>query len=132
MKKLILLLAAVALGGCATVGKYQQACEAKYENFSEMVSCLKTSTRSDSRMAGDARIRLYLMKADQLVAQVNANQLSETDARLQLQETYLGLKNQETSEKERQALIQSITKPKTTDTSCTAFGNTSNCKTTQY
>jgi hypothetical protein len=83
-------------------------------------------------MADNARVRLYLMKADQLVAQVNDKELTETDARLQLQETYLGLKNQETTERDRQTLIQSITKPRTTDTTCTAFGNTANCKTSQY
>jgi hypothetical protein len=132
MKKYFLLLAIAALNGCATVGKYQQACEATYENFSDMVSCLKSSARSDSRMADNARVRLYLMKADQLVAQVNDKELTETDARLQLQETYLGLKNQETTERDRQTLIQSITKPRTTDTTCTAFGNTANCKTSQY
>jgi hypothetical protein len=132
MNRYFLLLLALILSGCATVGIYQQDCEVPHSDFGGMVACLKSSVLSDSRMNGDGRVRLYLLKADQLVAKVNAKEIEELDARVQLQEIYLGLKSQETAEGQRNAEIQALTKPKTIDTTCTTFGNSANCKTNQY
>lgn len=82
------------LSGCATVGSYQQECETKYQAFPDMVNCLNSSVHSDSRMAGSPLIKLYMLKAEQLSKKVSNSEMSEIDARVELQQTYVGLKQQ--------------------------------------
>jgi hypothetical protein len=132
VKIIFLLIITIIVSGCATVGSYQQDCEAIHTDFAGMVGCLKTSVQSDSRIKDDGRVRLYLLKAEQLLVKVKSKEIDELDARAQLQEIYVGLKNQETSERQRNAEIEALTKPTTTDTNCTVYGNSANCKTRQY
>lgn len=82
------------LSGCATVGSYQQECEIQHKAFSDMVNCLNSSVYSDSRLAGSAFVKLYVLKAEQLSKKVSNGEMSEIDARVELQQTYVGLKQQ--------------------------------------
>ena len=132
MKKLAVLLLATAISGCATVGSYQQDCEVNNNSFDGMVQCLKKSAYSDSRMKNDSRIKYYLLNAEKLSQSVQSNEISEIDARIQLQEIYLSLKGQEMTEQQKNAQIYQMLKPKTTNTSCTSHSNSLNCNTIQY
>jgi len=106
-----------ALSSCVSVGNYQTACEQMNSSFPEVVQCLKTSLASDARMAGNAKVKLYTLKADQLSQMVQKKELSEIDARVALQELYVRLKRHEDSENT------------TTQTNCYSIGNSINCTT---
>jgi len=82
------------ISGCATVGSYQADCEKQHSAFPEVVLCLKTALAKDQPAASkDARVRLYLLKADQLSQRVQRGELSDLDARVTLQELYVNLKS---------------------------------------
>ncbi len=122
IKKIAVTFVAILVSGCATVGSYQTECEQKNAAFADVVQCLKTSIASDSRtgMAKDARVRLYLLKADQLSQKVQNREIAEIDARVALQELYVQLKRDSDAE---------TSMPETTRTNCTAYGNKVNCVT---
>ena len=124
-RKFTVAFFAILVGGCASIGSYQAECEKRSEAFAEIVQCLKASVASDSRpgMSKDARVKLYLLKADQLSQKVQSKEISELDAKVALQELYVRLK------RDKNADIDSIlaSMPKTTRTNCTAYGNNVNC-----
>lgn len=93
-KLIFVLLVTGYVSGCASVGSYQADCEKQYSAFPDVVSCLKNSLAKDWRpgTTKDARIRLYLLKADQLSQKVQKGELSDLDARVALQELYVNLK----------------------------------------
>lgn len=132
MRILISIFLIFFVSGCSTVGSYQVECEELHAEFKDQVECLKASVHNDSRIRGDGRVRLYLAKADQLVFKVESGELKELDARVELQEYYLALKNDETAERQRDAAIKLMKEPENTNTTCTVYGNTANCKTKQY
>jgi|SRR3989344_91680 len=123
MKHILVLTIVGVLVGCASVGSYQEQCEKQHVAFSNMVLCLKTAISSNSRSAKDARVKLYLLKADQLSEQVQKGKISELDARVALQELYVVLKRDENTEQS----IANMSKSKTTR--CTGFGNNVTCTT---
>ena len=126
----VVLLLVLSISGCATVGSYQSACEQEYSKLSDIVACLKKKIASDSRasMKRDARVKLYLLKADQLVQYVQQGKLSEIDARVALQELYVRLKRDEQAE--IQDIIANL--PKRTNANCRSFGASVNCTSTTY
>ena len=89
MKRLLILASGLILGACATVVSYQNNCEKTTSNFEGLVACTKESILKDPRpaMQADARVKLYLLKADQLVDRVKTGRLSEVDARVDLQQS---------------------------------------------
>lgn len=95
MHFIFLLVVSFFFVGCATVGSYQAECEQKNTEFKNIVQCLKISTSSDSRMINNPKIKLYLLKADQLNQKIENKEISEIDAKLELQEYYLKLKQNE-------------------------------------
>ena len=100
-KKFLLILSiGVLLSGCATVGSYQSQCEKQNAAFADVVTCLKTALAADWRpaMSTDAKVKLYLLKADQLSQMVQKGEISELDARVKLQELYVHLKQIEDTE----------------------------------
>lgn len=100
--RLILVLSvAGCISGCTTVGSYQADCEKQHSAFPDVVRCLKDALAKDWRPSAskDARVRLYLLKADQLSQRVQRGELSDLDARVALQELYVNLKRDEDAEK---------------------------------
>lgn len=94
----LIILAPFIFIGCATVGSYQQECEKNNSSFQAMVKCLNTSISSNSRMSNDANVKMYLLRAEQLNQKVSNNELSDIDAKVELQKTYLELKHTSDSE----------------------------------
>lgn len=93
----------ILLNACATVGSYQDACEQQYAAFPDVVVCLKAKLSADWRPAArDSRVKLYLLKADQLSQMVQKGEMSEINARVALQELYVKLK-QDANAEERAA-----------------------------
>lgn len=109
MKRLIIALA-VSLGGCATVvgvGYLQTECESKTKTFPEMANCLKLSIETHPRCGrlpatatptsktcfnsspNDSSVKLYLLKAEQLSQGVQKKEISDLDARVELQKLYV-------------------------------------------
>lgn len=126
MKHILALTIVGVLAGCASVGSYQEQCEIQHAAFSDMVRCLKTTISSNSRAAEDARVKLYLLKAEQLSQQVQKGEIGELDARVSLQELYVLLKRDENAEAGN--AIASM--PKTKTTRCTTgLGNSIRCTT---
>ena len=95
MKKAVTFCLTILLVGCATVGDYQAKCEDSNKRFSEMVECTKTSLSQDPRLIGNPRVKLYILKADQLVQMLNNKEITDIDARVVLQELYVRLKNEQ-------------------------------------
>ncbi|MCJ8500131.1 hypothetical protein [Desulfatitalea alkaliphila] len=86
--------------GCATIGSYQAQCEQQTSSFPEMVACLKAKVTSDWRPSKrNQKVKLYLLKADQLSYKVQSGEITEIDAKVELQELYLALKKMSDSEK---------------------------------
>ena len=125
--KLVFVTTVVGLlAGCATVGSYQTQCESRHAAFPDIVLCLKDALTSDRREPmSDAKVKLYILKADQLSQMVQKGELSDLDARVVLQELYVRLGRDEDTE------ISNIlvNMPKTRTTDCTSFGNNIRCRT---
>ena len=60
-----------------------------------MVECTKTSLSQYPRLIGNPRVKLYILKADQLVQMLNNKEITDIDARVVLQELYVRLKNEQ-------------------------------------
>ena len=88
----VLVVSACALlSGCTSVGKIQAGCEHTSRTFPELASCLRTSIASSdsSSMQNSPEVKLYLLKADQLSDRVKKKEISDLDARVELQTLYL-------------------------------------------
>ena len=125
MKKLTFFLSVTTLvTGCATVGDRQAKCEIAYPGFVEMVDCLQQSIANDTRLKNNPRVKLYSLKAQQLQKQVMHKAIDEGDAKLALQELYVRLKSQETTE----ALLEDSLTPRSIRTNCISSGNVTQCQ----
>jgi hypothetical protein len=81
------------LAGCARVGTTQTGCEQSTQTFPEMVGCLKVVVDQTytPRPQYDPALSLYLVKIEQLTERVRIDQISEFDARAELQRNYVTL-----------------------------------------
>lgn len=80
--------------GCASIGSYQAGCEKKHASFPQIVTCLQDAVASDSSPwinKSSPEIKLYLLKAEQLSQQVQRREISDLDARVELQQLYVEL-----------------------------------------
>jgi len=84
LKRAWVLLVAV-LTGCATVSSYQTQCEQRTTTFPDMAQCLKAAV-GQPRGQGT---KLYLLVAEQLSQRVQRHEISDADARVELQRTYM-------------------------------------------
>lgn len=83
--KAVALILLVGLTGCATVASRQVSCEQRTTTFPDIAQCLKAAV-------GQPRIpetKLYLLTAEQLSEKVQRHEMSDTDARVELQRTYM-------------------------------------------
>lgn len=117
MNKLILILP-IFLAGCAKVSDYQTKCEQQYQKFSDMASCLDNSVKTDSRMSGAATSKLYVLTAKMLGEGVDQGKISDSQARLELQNLYVNMQRQESVEQQAsaQAIQQGLLNAQTINT----------------
>ena len=124
---LALLLPCALLASCTTVGMMQASCEKTSSTFPELAACLKEAIASsgNSLMQNSPEVKLYMLKAEQLSQRVQHQEISDIDARVELQTMYVNLKNQEDATRARAAAAYNANRPKTTN--CYAVGNTVQC-----
>lgn len=79
------MFAAIMLTGCATVSSHQTQCEQQHPEFPAAVRCLKTAIGQPR----NEETKLYLLTAEHLSERVQRHELSDAEARLELQKTYV-------------------------------------------
>lgn len=136
-RKVILICLLTIIAGCATVATYQQSCEELHSDFSSQMACTKAEVRGDWRSRGKSAdlVNLYLNAADVLVPQVEAGEKTAAQARLELSQLYVELKNiqdeRQLNELYQSALWASIFNqyqaPTPITTNCSTFGNNTTC-----
>lgn len=89
---------ALVISGCAGLQEYQAGCEKRTNGFVQFAECYKGDVLADRRAQGDARIKLLLLKTDQIAERVKVGSMSELDARLEFQQTFVALKDAASSE----------------------------------
>lgn len=87
-------IAALALAGCATSGaQLQRECEAHHPDFPGLFECTRASVYAKRADAlSDPRVKLYLLKGEQLAGQVRDGQIKDIDARVEWQQLFVDLK----------------------------------------
>lgn len=91
-------MGAMIISGCAGLQDYQATCERRTSTFAQFTECYKAEVLADRRAQSDARVKLLLLKTDQLSERVKTGSLSELDARLEFQQTFVALKDAANSE----------------------------------
>lgn len=117
----IIPLTALVIVGCAGLQDYQASCEQKHSSFPAFAACYKTEVLADRRAQNDARIKLLLLKTDQLAERVKAGHLSDLDAKVEFQQTFVGLRESAVSEESSRRAASSAT------TNCVMRGNKMTC-----
>ena len=86
-------VACCLLAGCARVGTTQTGCEQSTQTFPEMAGCLKTvvDRAFTPRPQYNPALSLYFAKIEQLTELVRIDQISDFDARAELQRNYVTL-----------------------------------------
>jgi len=127
MRYILLVTSFLILVSCATVEKRQVACEEQYSKFLDIYSCTKQSIGTDTRLNKDAGVKLYLLKGEQLVEQLNNGKISEIDAKTEWQKLFVELKQHEDGEQAARVRNYNANKPK--QTYCVPVGNSVSCTT---
>lgn len=123
---IIATLASVAVAyGCATAGQYQSSCEKAHPDFAGMAACIKASVASDNRINKED-LKLLAMKAEQLSGRVQSGQMSEIDARVELQQMVVDIDSAERARRQR-AIAISNSMNRQSSATCTTIGNQVNC-----
>ncbi|MDO8597907.1 MAG: hypothetical protein Q7R45_14955 [Sulfuricaulis sp.] len=131
---LTLALICLVLASCTTVGQIQASCEATSKTFLALADCLKVAIADSdsSRMKNSPEVKLYLLKAEQLSQRVRNNEMSDLDARVELQTLYVNIKGQEDANRAARAAASAAGRaassaggPKTA--TCFPVGNTVQC-----
>ncbi|QLZ60925.1 hypothetical protein HV079_18000 [Citrobacter freundii] len=154
MKKIIIIVA-ILLSGCAKVSDYQDSCEQRYKKLSDVANCLDISVKNDSRMASAPTPKLYVLAAKMLGQGVDNGQITDAQARVQLQSLYVQMQNSERAQQiaqsqsfqqaimnyqavnTMQAIEQNARQPtyappvklqnNNVTTNCTTYGNQTSC-----
>lgn len=85
MRHIAAIAIAATLTGCASITSLQAECEATNQAFPAAMSCLESKIAQDSRLSKSPDAKLYALRARQLSQRVQTGQLSELDARVELQ-----------------------------------------------
>lgn len=115
----------IAAFGCATAGQYQSSCEKAHTDFAGMAACIKESVASDNRINKEG-MKLFAMKAEQLAGRVQSGQMSEIDARVELQQLVVEIDSAERARRQR-AIAISNSMNRQSSATCTTIGNQVNC-----
>lgn len=95
MVKKLIIFSFFLLTGCAKVSDYQAKCEMQSDQLSVVADCLNKSVLSDSRMSDSPLTKMYVLAAKYLGEKVDAGEISDSQARLELQNFYMKLQAQE-------------------------------------
>ena len=91
--RLLTIAIAASVTGCATSGTQIQAdCETISSDLVAIVRCTKdTLAKKNPAKLQDAKAKLYLLRGEQLAADVAAGRMSNIDARVAWQKIYVDL-----------------------------------------
>lgn len=118
--KIIPAIIGLAIGGCAGLQDYQASCEKRFPAFPDFAACYKAEVMADRRAQSDSRVKLLLLKTDQIVERVRAGQTSDLDAKVEFQQTFVNLREGALSE-------ESARKTTSDTTNCVKRGNKMTC-----
>lgn len=129
MRTYLACVGLLLLVGCANVQKLQAGCEATTSTFAALAECLKAQVADSSnpRLKNSPEVKLYLLKAEQLTQQVSDKKISELDARVELQQLFVQLYQNEKSNSAAATAAYNATRTKTTN--CVPVGNSVSCTT---
>lgn len=104
------VLTAIALTACAGAGTViQTECESTFREFPEIFQCTYEGVASrNPEILQDDRAKLYLLRGEQLAAEVLEKKISSLDAKIAWQRLYVELK--EKKEQETVAALGAISK----------------------
>jgi hypothetical protein len=155
-KKLVIIALIIGLEGCVTlptIGQIQTECETKTKTFPDMAECLKQTITMEEETARSANLvtrmtnerirairsahsilKLYLLKAEQLSQQVQKHEISDVDARFELQKLYVDIQHQVSMESAAAAAANAAAKAaaaanKPRTTTCHDYGYGVTCTT---
>lgn len=124
MRKALSILVVALVAGCANVGSIQADCERQNASFSGMAACMKKQIQDNRRLANNDTVQLYVLKSEQLSAQLAAGKITELDARLELKKLMVALKRQEDDDT---PII--LPAPGKVDATCSTYGTVTSCTT---
>lgn len=122
MKKLLALILVVIASGCANVGSIQADCERQNSSFTGMAACMKKQIQDNRRLANNDTVQLYVLKSEQLSAQLAAGKITEVDARFELKKLMVALKRQEDDDTPVIAPARGKV-----DATCSTYGTVTSC-----
>lgn len=116
--KYVIAALPLLLVGCAKVSDYQAGCEQRYSKLSDMATCLDISIKNDSRMATAPTPKMYVLAAKFLGQKVDSGEITDMQARMELQNLYINMQRQERADQiaQYQALQQSMLNDQTINT----------------
>ena len=93
VRRSVVAAAACLLAGCANLEFSKTGCEQSAQTFPEMSTCLKAvvDRMYTPRPQYNPALSLYLAKVEQLTERVRIDQISDFDARAELQRNYVTL-----------------------------------------
>lgn len=135
MKHLIVIGISAVLAGCASIKTVQSDCEQSTTTFVDMAACIDRGIGQEQRLARSDSGKLYRLKAAQLAARVEEKKISELDARVELQQLFVQIRNTQIEQSQRAAAISAAQTAATSSspasrpvqTNCYRTGNSTNC-----
>lgn len=113
-------LSVLALAGCVVSGsQLQSECEALHPAFPDAFECTKAAVyarRPD--VLSDPRVKLYLLRGEQLAGRVRDAQIKDIDARVEWQRLFVELKAANDADVSR--ILATLPKPAPTPQVCTS------------
>jgi hypothetical protein len=95
MKKIVSLCSVLILSACSTMTGTQADCFSKNEKFADAASCMRS--QMDSLKWGSnaplSALRDYQLYLNSVETKVKKNQMSDEDAKMQMQEYLIRLRN---------------------------------------
>lgn len=114
--------------GCATVGTLQAECNQVSASFREAVQCVDAKVKADTRLARNPSSTLYVLRGYQLSERLDRKEITELDARVELQQLVVQIKSENDAAVQR--AVSSIPPPKPIlRTTCSTIGGITTCRT---
>lgn len=110
------LTLSLIVAGCASYVAVNSECNVPSRPFTDVVACINNATAGST----NDYMTMYALRANQLLQQYQAGKLSETDAKVKLQEQYMALRQQHIN---AVAAISSMS----STTTCTTRGKSTTC-----
>lgn len=105
------------LAGCASYVTVNSDCNVPSRPFADVVACINKASAGST----DDYMTMYTLRANQLLQQYQAGKLTETDARVKLQEQFLALRQQHMSS------VAAVSAMTARPTNCTTRGKNTTC-----